>query len=101
MKCSGRQARPRANRPGSTRRASATTSAASAAQSRNPPSNMKFGRQAAGRARAHPEHAEDDGRGGADPMQGPTRLRAGWRRAAARKARVAPAMRSNRRVSVP
>ena len=75
---------------------------ASAAQSRNPPSNMKLVGRPPGVPAVHPEHAEDDRRRGAHPVQGPARrARSAGGRAAARNAMVAPAMRSNRRVSVP
>ena len=55
----------------------------------------------AGRAGAHPETRR--GHGGDGPTQCRVRRACapGWPREAARKARVAPAMRSNRRVSVP
>ncbi len=101
MKCSGPQARPRANLPGSVSRASATTRPASTAHNRNPPSNMKF----VGRPPSVPAVIQKTK--STTPAAGPTtcsvrRARGlGWGRAAATKAMVAPAMRSKSRVSVP
>ena len=101
MKCSGPHASARAKGPGSVRRASAMTSAASAAQSRKPPSNMKF----VGRPPAVPAVTQNTP--STTAAAGPTTwsvrraLWLGWRRDAARKASVAPAMRSKSRVSVP
>ena len=101
MKCSGRQASARANDPGSTSRASATMSPPRAAQSRNPPSNMKL----VGSPPDVPARTQNTARTAA--AAGPTQCRVrraralGCPREATRKAKVAPAIRSNRRVSVP
>ncbi len=87
--------------PGSVRRASATTSAASAAQSKKPPSNMKFVGSPPGVPALTQNTASARAASGATTWSVRRAWSRGWGREAAVKAMVAPAMRSKSRVSVP
>ena len=80
-----------AGNPGSTSRASATTSAASTAQSRNPPWNMKLVGRPPGRAGGDPEHARTTAAAGATTVQrGAPAARAGGAPRPARPGRARP-----------
>ena len=79
MKWSGCHASARENQPGSTRRASATTSAASPAQSRKPPSNMKLVGSPPGVPALTQNTPSARAATGASDVQGPARPRAGLR----------------------
>ena len=101
MKWSGCHASARENQPGSTRRASATTSAASPAQRRKPPSNMKLVGSPPGVPAVTQNTPRATAATGASTCRARQARAPGCGREAATKATVAPAIKSKSRVSVP